>query len=124
MSRKRPSLFKEASPPAPAPVEVTQAPSQPPQPVPPPTTTHQGRRRGTEAPGRPPSRQGKRIISVYVEPEAAMQLGILAIRESTSVQALMVEAVNDLDRKSTRLNSSHANISYAVFCLKKKKKRT
>src|SRR3712207_6961355 len=29
-----------------------------------------------------------------------------------------------LDRKSTRLNSSHANISYAVFCLKKKKKIT
>src|SRR3712207_7186863 len=28
------------------------------------------------------------------------------------------------DRKSTRLNSSHANISYAVFCLKKKKKIT
>src|SRR5258707_8832437 len=28
------------------------------------------------------------------------------------------------DRKSTRLNSSHANISYAVFCLKKKKKFT
>src|SRR3712207_8400100 len=27
----------------------------------------------------------------------------------------------DIDRKSTRLNSSHANISYAVFCLKKKK---
>src|SRR3712207_6872058 len=29
-----------------------------------------------------------------------------------------------LDRKSTRLNSSHANISYAVFCLKKKKQNT
>src|SRR3712207_7235615 len=28
------------------------------------------------------------------------------------------------DRKSTRLNSSHANISYAVFCLKKKKKHS
>src|SRR2546427_1219202 len=28
-----------------------------------------------------------------------------------------------LDRKSTRLNSSHSQISYAVFCLKKKKKR-
>src|SRR3712207_7040219 len=28
--------------------------------------------------------------------------------------------VDDQDRKSTRLNSSHANISYAVFCLKKK----
>src|SRR3712207_8948583 len=31
------------------------------------------------------------------------------------------ESVLPLDRKSTRLNSSHANISYAVFCLKKKK---
>src|SRR3712207_7520520 len=30
----------------------------------------------------------------------------------------------DEDRKSTRLNSSHANISYAVFCLKKKKNMT
>src|SRR3712207_8363731 len=29
----------------------------------------------------------------------------------------------DIDRKSTRLNSSHANISYAVFCLKKKKNK-
>src|SRR5947209_15626745 len=29
----------------------------------------------------------------------------------------------DRDRKSTRLNSSHANISYAVFCLKKKKRQ-
>src|SRR3712207_8557262 len=32
----------------------------------------------------------------------------------------IVEAAESLDRKSTRLNSSHANISYAVFCLKKK----
>src|SRR3712207_7437637 len=30
----------------------------------------------------------------------------------------------DTDRKSTRLNSSHANISYAVFCLKKKKNKS
>src|SRR5258707_8114011 len=29
-------------------------------------------------------------------------------------------AIKHIDRKSTRLNSSHANISYAVFCLKKK----
>src|SRR3712207_8826648 len=36
-----------------------------------------------------------------------------------------VLAVEDAgDRKSTRLNSSHANISYAVFCLKKKKNST
>src|SRR3712207_7946445 len=31
------------------------------------------------------------------------------------------DLAEELDRKSTRLNSSHANISYAVFCLKKKK---
>src|SRR3712207_8895629 len=37
----------------------------------------------------------------------------------------LIEAGISSDRKSTRLNSSHANISYAVFCLKKKKnKRT
>src|SRR5438445_9096019 len=35
----------------------------------------------------------------------------------------MIVGINT-DRKSTRLNSSHANISYAVFCLKKKKKKT
>src|SRR3712207_7402310 len=34
----------------------------------------------------------------------------------------MLGLFNRPDRKSTRLNSSHANISYAVFCLKKKKK--
>src|SRR3712207_8194494 len=34
------------------------------------------------------------------------------------------ELVDLPDRKSTRLNSSHANISYAVFCLKKKKQHT
>src|SRR3712207_7568110 len=36
---------------------------------------------------------------------------------------LFVLTTSTLDRKSTRLNSSHANISYAVFCLKKKKIR-
>src|SRR3712207_7964534 len=34
-----------------------------------------------------------------------------------------VHGLHNLDRKSTRLNSSHANISYAVFCLKKKNKK-
>src|SRR5438445_9372278 len=34
-----------------------------------------------------------------------------------------IPAATSLDRKSTRLNSSHANISYAVFCLKKKNKK-
>src|SRR3712207_9025574 len=37
-------------------------------------------------------------------------IGLLAMRDPTAPP----------DRKSTRLNSSHANISYAVFCLKKK----
>src|SRR5260221_8917298 len=38
------------------------------------------------------------------------------------VEALDNTAFHEVDRKSTRLNSSHTVISYAVFCLKKKKK--
>src|SRR2546427_8837442 len=37
---------------------------------------------------------------------------------------IRIRRTNDADRKSTRLNSSHSQISYAVFCLKKKKKTT
>src|SRR5258707_9917728 len=47
-------------------------------------------------------------------------------REASSDRAVAVlprRGLKRLDRKSTRLNSSHANISYAVFCLKKKKKK-
>src|SRR5690349_23156452 len=44
--------------------------------------------------------------------------------EGKKVQKVMVEGKDFLDRKSTRLNSSHVEISYAVFCLKKKKKKT
>src|SRR5438105_5133912 len=40
------------------------------------------------------------------------------------VALLVVMGFSPLDRKSTRLNSSHEWISYAVFCLKKKKKNT
>src|SRR3712207_7298063 len=36
-------------------------------------------------------------------------------------ELVLADRGRQLDRKSTRLNSSHANISYAVFCLKKKK---
>src|SRR3712207_7789017 len=42
---------------------------------------------------------------------------------SDEVKGALMEAAERLDRKSTRLNSSHANISYAVFCLKKKNKK-
>src|SRR5436305_15019217 len=38
-------------------------------------------------------------------------------------QAKVDRAAQDIDRKSTRLNSSHVRISYAVFCLKKKKQK-
>src|SRR5947209_14578977 len=38
-------------------------------------------------------------------------------------EAAQINEAIRIDRKSTRLNSSHANISYAVFCLKKKKKK-
>src|SRR3712207_6928193 len=47
------------------------------------------------------------------------ELGVVrALGEAATVEAAGPRV---LDRKSTRLNSSHANISYAVFCLKKKK---
>src|SRR2546430_6809203 len=42
----------------------------------------------------------------------------------TGVERLPDPANFPRDRKSTRLNSSHSQISYAVFCLKKKKKST
>src|SRR2546422_11558182 len=40
-----------------------------------------------------------------------------------ALTAVMSKPVEPRDRKSTRLNSSHGYISYAVFCLKKKKKQ-
>src|SRR5204862_6275337 len=44
-------------------------------------------------------------------------------REDDDVRQLKGEISSQRDRKSTRLNSSHVEISYAVFCLKKKKKK-
>src|SRR5690349_21964100 len=46
----------------------------------------------------------------------------LAVHRSGG-DATRSRAADGLDRKSTRLNSSHVEISYAVFCLKKKKKK-
>src|SRR3712207_7496817 len=43
-----------------------------------------------------------------------------AVLRAAAVPGGVVEVGQTQDRKSTRLNSSHANISYAVFCLKKK----
>src|SRR3712207_8437861 len=53
-----------------------------------------------------------------VKPVSPKVTGGVQYNEATKV-ATFTPA--DEDRKSTRLNSSHANISYAVFCLKKKK---
>src|SRR3712207_8674976 len=48
------------------------------------------------------------------------ELAGLLPRAATDIDSVLA-TVRPLDRKSTRLNSSHANISYAVFCLNKKK---
>src|SRR5205085_5862681 len=50
------------------------------------------------------------------------RLGVFTPR-SLDVDVIYDLMIHDLDRKSTRLNSSHSQISYAVFCLKKKKKK-
>src|SRR2546430_15558023 len=57
-------------------------------------------------------------LPIFELPHAEADLG--------SWTSLVGGSVRDLspDRKSTRLNSSHSQISYAVFCLKKKKKPT
>src|SRR5690554_7545205 len=65
-------------------------------------------------------------LSEYVKPDLLMKnmwesLSVMMSDSSTlSNEIVFFDA---LDRKSTRLNSSHVRISYAVFCLKKKKKQ-
>lgn len=51
------------------------------------------------SPGRPPSRQGKRVVSAYLEPTAAKQLRLLSAEADRSTQSLVEEALNDLFRK-------------------------
>src|SRR5699024_11244519 len=48
--------------------------------------------------------------------------GTVYVDGSRDTQVLTLKAEETEDRKSTRLNSSHVSISYAVFCLKKKKR--
>src|SRR3712207_7150499 len=54
---------------------------------------------------------------------AGVPAALLAEHGPVSPETAAALAEGIRDRKSTRLNSSHANISYAVFCLKKKKKK-
>src|SRR3712207_896896 len=62
---------------------------------------------------------------IAVAEETSAELIVIGLRRRTPVGKLILgsnaQRILLEDRKSTRLNSSHANISYAVFCLKKKK---
>src|SRR3712207_7764138 len=69
---------------------------------------------------RSPARRGDGVRAARAEPRAVRPLPAAPARADRR-PGLSAE---QRDRKSTRLNSSHANISYAVFCLKKKKKTT
>src|SRR5437868_12421772 len=58
-------------------------------------------------------------------PQASLDARPVAVRGPRLWQLLRgTDRVRGEDRKSTRLNSSHVSISYAVFCLKKKKTRS
>src|SRR3712207_9023608 len=59
--------------------------------------------------------------SQYNKPEDQMQKQQAMMAEYAKYGVSPLSGCFPIDRKSTRLNSSHANISYAVFCLKKKK---
>src|SRR3712207_7865091 len=65
--------------------------------------------------------EAQRRISAVVSLAGAVTGSILAENLPGFLGTLIRRLDLPLDRKSTRLNSSHANISYAVFCLKKKK---
>src|SRR5688572_32107105 len=58
-----------------------------------------------------------------VERVVGVELGarLRLARDAAVIVPFVLAVALDLDRKSTRLNSSHSQISYAVFCLKKKK---
>src|SRR5258708_25273359 len=60
-------------------------------------------------------------VETVLRSHPAIFEAVVVVREDNHVDKQLVDMVV-LDRKSTRLNSSHQIISYAVFCLKKKKK--
>src|SRR5438445_7911415 len=68
-------------------------------------------------------RLGMRLGELLRGGELILLDGQLGTGKTTFTQGLAQGLSKSRDRKSTRLNSSHANISYAVFCLKKKKLR-
>src|SRR5690349_24042770 len=65
----------------------------------------------------------RRRISAPAAVSAATVPAATVPAAAVPAAATTVPATATVDRKSTRLNSSHVEISYAVFCLKKKKKK-
>src|SRR2546429_4255827 len=65
----------------------------------------------------------RRTSSPFLRIEASAASSICTTRSPAwpSLKGVLLFVMQMLDRKSTRLNSSHGYISYAVFCLKKKK---
>src|SRR3712207_8681576 len=79
---------------------------------------------GARREGRHESLTGREDALVHAL-EAHVELdGLVGQHGREPLADLLAEGSRLQDRKSTRLNSSHANISYAVFCLKKKNKRS
>src|SRR3712207_8599883 len=67
------------------------------------------------------ARTAKQLAASLAAEAVVLPPEIHAALDDVSLPAASYPERMTLDRKSTRLNSSHANISYAVFCLKKKK---
>src|SRR3712207_8216018 len=63
---------------------------------------------------------GRLMFDALLQRDYQLLLGVFLITSATVVLFNLLTDIAYQDRKSTRLNSSHANISYAVFCLKKK----
>src|SRR5256885_8370100 len=73
---------------------------------------------------RPDGRAADEIRPISIEVGVAPRTHGSALFTRGQTQAFSVVALGTTDRKSTRLNSSHLVISYAVFCLQKKKPET
>src|SRR5207245_11680462 len=71
----------------------------------------------------PSDRWGHELASSGADFSEALQVPQVAPRPTTLLTACAPDGGPRGDRKSTRLNSSHGSISYAVFCLKKKKEK-
>src|SRR4051794_41544223 len=93
----------------------------------------------TTRPSQPPSQAPRRCHFFFLNDTAPPEIYTLSLHDALPIYRTAVADLQRLqaaaalakrnadraqaDRKSTRLNSSHPSISYAVFCLKKKKKR-